>query len=350
MAQIKIFTEKDWQALFDVIDPSIKKPKRLTLDEMYGLFKTDTYKDYHGLIQEDKEGNTKVEVMRTWHIKERPLLYRHIIAEQALGGVYVPIDDVCDLTDCNIYFSLLELWMNPLVWKNRDEYKELIIDGKVAAEQFEFERYFEIQQKIDAYDKYILSDFVEDPFINDEDDFEFGYVKGMRDWKPLTAGYSELRDKIRQGERVTHNEINNVKSYDIFSLRTNLTMIAEIYDGEKAIEILRLLQKEWPLIKLWKTEMSTMTPEDIEQFEKGLFHGFDDLLTEWTGEKPYDPNTLPPQKDYKALAEWLENEKEKGNNYYLEAGNNRSKMCRNLKKIVGWEVNENSLQKHQNKH
>jgi hypothetical protein len=47
--------------------------------------------------------------------------------------------------------------------------------------------------------------------------------------------------------------------------------------------------------------------------------------------------------------DWLEYEKKEGRDYYAYANNNRSLMCRNLSKIVGWIVNENSLQKAQNR-
>jgi len=57
----------------------------------------------------------------------------------------------------------------------------------------------------------------------------------------------------------------------------------------------------------------------------------------------------PQEGDYQSLAEWLENEKKKGIDYYAEAGYNRSKMCRELRKILGWEPDQNSLRKAQNK-
>ena len=58
---------------------------------------------------------------------------------------------------------------------------------------------------------------------------------------------------------------------------------------------------------------------------------------------------LPPENDYQALVQWLEAEKTVGRNYYHEADFNRSKMCRNLRKILGWEPDQNSLRKAQNK-
>jgi len=59
--------------------------------------------------------------------------------------------------------------------------------------------------------------------------------------------------------------------------------------------------------------------------------------------------TLPPENDYLALANWLSSQKTLGNDYYAEAGYNRSKMCRDIRKILGWEPDQNSLRKAQNK-
>ena len=57
---------------------------------------------------------------------------------------------------------------------------------------------------------------------------------------------------------------------------------------------------------------------------------------------------LPQEGKYQKLAEWLDAEKTLGNDYYADAGYNRSKMCRDLKNILGWTPNENSLRKAQN--
>lgn len=62
-----------------------------------------------------------------------------------------------------------------------------------------------------------------------------------------------------------------------------------------------------------------------------------------------ETTSLPPENDYRSLAQWLVAEKTLGNDYYIEAGFNRSKMCRELRKILGWEPDQNSLRKAQNK-
>lgn len=56
-------------------------------------------------------------------------------------------------------------------------------------------------------------------------------------------------------------------------------------------------------------------------------------------------STLPQENDYQALIRWLEAEKILGNDYYAEADYNRSRMCRKLRKVLGWEPDQNSLRK-----
>jgi hypothetical protein len=75
------------------------------------------------------------------------------------------------------------------------------------------------------------------------------------------------------------------KYYDFIRLRFNLTIIAENRGGKRAAELLKMLQKEWPTIKRWKTNMDKVDEKDIAAFEEHLFHGFDDLLEEWEKDK-----------------------------------------------------------------
>ena len=60
-------------------------------------------------------------------------------------------------------------------------------------------------------------------------------------------------------------------------------------------------------------------------------------------------SVYPRQGDYISLVEWLEEQKAKGIDYYAAAGYNRSKMCRQLSDILGWEVDQNSLRKAENR-
>ena len=55
----------------------------------------------------------------------------------------------------------------------------------------------------------------------------------------------------------------------------------------------------------------------------------------------------PSAGDYKAVVQWLEKKKQKGEDMYAGANYNRTKMCANLSKLFGWEVNPNSLLVHE---
>lgn len=58
--------------------------------------------------------------------------------------------------------------------------------------------------------------------------------------------------------------------------------------------------------------------------------------------------SIYPQKNkYVQVVQWLEKQQSQGIDHYAAAGYNRSNMCRQLTKIFGWEVNENSLRKAQ---
>ena len=69
------------------------------------------------------------------------------------------------------------------------------------------------------------------------------------------------------------------------------------------------------------------------------------IITVSLQKTPEPHDDLPSSGDYVALAKWLKKQKEIGNDYYEDAGRNRSQMCRELKKILGWFPKENSLRK-----
>jgi len=74
---------------------------------------------------------------------------------------------------------------------------------------------------------------------------------------------------------------------------------------------------------------------------------FTDYLKHQVVELQQVQPVLPPEGKYEPLVKWLRFQKAKGNDYYADAGYNRSKMCRDLRNIIGWEPNENSLRKAQ---
>lgn len=251
-----------------------KEYNLVTLEELEALYeKTDGLKT--------KELQMPISVMRT-------ALEKHLFAERLL---HKDIDEVDWLEVCpypNGIIDYAELWMNPLVWKDPLRFKKLLIDGRVAAEEFYLnldERYYKIRDIVEyIYEQDILA-FADKPLVVNENFFEIGLVKGMHDWHIITKDYKTQFDDILLGRNnstdIDVDDEIELKDYDFIRLRYNLVLIAENRSPKRAAELLHMLQTEWPKIKHWKTGLDTMTEEEIAEFEEELFHGFDDLLEEW---------------------------------------------------------------------
>lgn len=264
------------------------KDRRLTLDEMLDIFMGDAYKDFRErcnlTIQTTDNGEKYVPIILGWPLKDTsPLLYRHIVAEQVLQGDYHDIDWNFIYDTCR-YFAIFELWMNPLVWVDALEYDDIVVAGHVAEEEYDSHRLIELNDLLNYVAESEIQDFANNIYMYDEDDFEFGHVKGMHEWWRLTGDVEDIAHKIINGGHTNYEEIHSSKYYDVASMRYRLVTIARLCGGKRAAEILHMLQDEWPKIKLWRTRFETMTEDDIGYFENGLFHGFDDLLDEWEGQ------------------------------------------------------------------
>ncbi len=83
------------------------------------------------------------------------------------------------------------------------------------------------------------------------------------------------------------------------------------------------------------------TQEFLHYLEQ-IYRGFPEALEE-------EENPIPEKGDYIALALWISKQKNKGCNYYADAGNNRSEMCRKLAKTLGWTPDPGALGKAQKK-
>lgn len=88
-------------------------------------------------------------------------------------------------------------------------------------------------------------------------------------------------------------------------------------------------------------------PLDSKQPQVNPTSSISPNTTNRSKEQAYEKPRYPHERNYNDVVDWLEKEKKEGRNYYAEAGNNRSNMCRIISPIVGWEVNENSLRKAQ---
>ena len=110
--------------------------------------------------------------------------------------------------------------------------------------------------------------------------------------------------------------------------------------GNNAIEALRQDRDRWANTAMEQHQY-------IQQLEEKIIDLETQLSAYQIAEK--ESSMLPPENRYEPLVRWLEAEKALGNDYYADAGYNRSKMCRELLHIIGWEPNQDSLRKAQNK-
>ena len=268
----------------------MEETKYVTLEEMEELFAKEASKFELDLPIQLPEGRKLVPVPSMMG----PLLERHLYAERLLQRDYREVDwsKVCPLPALISRFA--KIWMHPLVWQDASKYKDLVIDGRVATEEYDDERLYEISEIVNyIYEQDILA-YSDEPVHFEEDLPEIGFPKGMHDWSPLTWDVKSNLDEILAGNAHDENEADG-KYYDFIRLRYNLNIIAEYRGGKRAAELLRMLQCEWPKIKRWKTHFDSMEEKDIVEFEDLLFNGFDDLLEEWDAETPQEAtsNTKP---------------------------------------------------------
>lgn len=276
-----------------------RKSKRVTLNEMYDIFMGNAYKDFRErtdlTVKVDGNGNRYVEYIIGWFSNEdSPLLYKHIAAEQLIQCPNYRMIEWPKVSIGNGFalLKLLELCQHPLVWKDASEYKNIVIEGRVAEEEYERLRYMDKYEIFEYIKQYLVLRFADELPICEKDTVELRYVKGMHIWTIITSNIIDQYYDVLNGATADLDRYCKAKSYDAGTLRANLNLIAKERDGKRAAKILRMLQEEWPKIKVWKTGFDTMTEDDIRQFEDGLFHGFDDVLAEWEaeGQTPIEEN------------------------------------------------------------
>ena len=264
--------------------------KYVTLEELEELFAKEASKRQLSVENEQVPAATLQSPVELFS----PLLDQHLYAERLLRKDYQDVDWT---KECPFPVSILtyaKLWMNPLVWIEPNVYEDFVLDGRIAVEEYADERFTEIEDIVfNIYEEVILS-FADNPIAYDSDMLEVGYTKGMHEWSPLTWDVYSYLYKILDGESLDWKELDK-KFYDFIRLRFNLTIIAENRGGKRAAELLKMLQKEWPSIKRWKTNMEKVEEKDIAEFEELLFNGFDDLLEKWDAETPQEAtsNTKP---------------------------------------------------------
>ena len=253
----------------------MEEKKIVTLEEMYEIFQGDAYKDFREMygmeLNNDPTKLWKVPTLHVWCHRGLPLLYRHIIAEQLLIADYhdIPWSDIGSY-DKIVFLDMMMLWMNPLCWVDPLETEDYVVDSRIAREVFDEPRFYdEIVDVFRHIETSRILSFADNPRVCEGDYSSRGIVKGMHYWYDLTMDYSNPMCKIIQdGECLSHEDMHKtITMYHAPSLRNRLMIIADNRGGKRAAELLRMLQAEWPKLKLWKTEMERMTDEQISEFE-----------------------------------------------------------------------------------
>lgn len=328
--------------------------KVLTLDELYDIFETSQYDQFRTDFGGDvfmKRKSRKKPTLETgiFYLSDQSLLYQHIVAERILT-IPMKFEDwqhMCAYFP-PIILKLAYLWTHPLAWIEKPEEDGIVVKGKVAKEYYDTSRNKQIWDLLNQLLENAVLYFADDLPVSDIDDSWEGSIKNTHLWEFITANTHEQAVAVMFDPAFERKNSEKYKRFNEHALRRSIMLISEKRNGKLAADILRLLQNEWPSLKTWKAmEIDKLTEDEIHKFEYCLFHGFDKELNEWDSELQNKEIEIPQEGDYIELVKWLESEKAKGHDYYTEAGNNRSKMCRELTKILKWKVKENSLRKAQ---
>ena len=268
---------------------------------------------------------------------------RHLYAERLLQRDYREVDWSIQCPFPTLILDFVKIWMHPLVWQDASKYKDLVIDGRVAIEEYDDERLYEINEIVNyIYVQDILA-YADEPVDFEEDLPEIGFPKGMHDWSPLTWDVKSYLDKVLLGESYDEKEMDK-KYYNFIRLRYNLNIIAKHRGGKRAAELLKMLQNEWAQIKLWKTGFKWMEENDISEFERMLFQGFDDVLEEWEKDKVEEAkktSAVKPDGSFFAVSERMTYEMcEKELIRAINGAKNKSAACREIlrSELVGYFV------------
>ena len=201
------------------------------------------------------------------------ILERHLYAERLLQNDYHKVNWSEECPSTITLFYLLDPSSEP----------DLLIDGRIAKEVFDGDRFYQIDEMTDYIDQQLILAYADNPITFEEDILDVDIVKGMHDWSPLTWDVKSFIDEVIEGHEVDKDEIGKTY-YNFKRLRKNLTIIANQRSPKQAAKLLHALRNEWEKkIKLNKTGFHLMKADDITEFETQLFNNFDDLLSEWEG-------------------------------------------------------------------
>lgn len=276
--------------------------KVLTIDELYDIFETEQYDQFRKEFGGDvfmKRNSRKKPTLVTGIFYlggSESLLYQHIVAEKLLAANLQ--DD--DWRRMCAYFppvimQIIYLWMHPLTWIEEPEKEGMIVQGKAAKEQYAKERWTPAWNRLNILIDSAILNFADDLPCSDYDDSWGGSIKNVHLWEFITANTFEQAVKIMHDDTCDWGKYKNYKRFNEHALRRSIMLIAEKRNGQKAADILQLLQNEWSSIKTWKAmDIDKLTKTEVQQFEHCLFHGFDLELQEWKKESVQTNAVLHP--------------------------------------------------------
>jgi hypothetical protein len=292
------------------------------------------------LKRDEKTGLYYAEVDSIFH---QGLLYNHLMIEQLYAQKeHVDWQRVTDGYDYREIEWIRHILTHPLVWVPAEEVGiECVVVGKVAREEEPISR---------VANDYDISIFCWR--LNGSGALWFAdNMPVLEDVHQVgRCEYDNLPEDMLLWDRLACGPL--FKSYPI-NLRQNIDYIAEERGPAKAIELVERFREDWQdIITLKLFNMSDAEDYEVQRLHKAMFEEMDRKLRIWkrkveeeNHDKVPDISEAPKTRDYKLLVKWLEQEKKNGHDYYKEADNNRSEMCRKLTELLGWEVNENSLRK-----
>lgn len=215
---------------------------------------------------------------------------------------------------------------------------EQILTGSIAMDSIadmilnNFSEYCPASNAYTSFPQLYVSDIKNIPSAD-----EINFDSPIENCDMMYQTYIQLFINRHQREVVYIKFFTNQLKYCLFQ-----DNIDKIFDKEQKADIM-LHSEQFLLYALKHLEGREAYPHALKLLEKS----FPPLAETINNEFSKEEDDLPKKRDYVALVKWLEYQKSIGNDYYKEAGFNRSEMCRRLSSILHWEVKENSLRKAQ---
>lgn len=186
------------------------------------------------------------------------------------------------------------------------------------------------------------------------DDLSIQQRKYVSEWWFAFESYVRKHYHIRidtEDMRDRNRVLEDLYEYKLLVPPKKMSIKQFINDYEWWLEITPNTEPKSEL-KTLQEEMAAMRKQmDARDVQlKQLRQQMQMLTEEIVNRKAPLKDLLPKENDYIDLMRWLEDQKADGHDYYKEADNNRSKMCRNISPIVGWVVDQNSLRIAQKRH